>query len=131
MIGAKPLLIRFNKIDRFFRDYDGNKCLILFSLEKYDAVYNRIRNSMGLKSSITYVFSCNFEIKIDWQWFASRKKQILHNVIIHIKSVLNKYQNLYFYNMFVEKVSYHLAEQQCENFWDYAREQEQKKWINK
>ena len=122
MIGAKPLLIRFNKIDRFVRDYDGNKCLILFGREKYDAVYNRIRNSMGLKSSITYVFSCNFEIKIDWQY---------HN-IIHIKSVLNKYQNLYFYNIFVEKVSYLLAEQQCENVWDYTREQEQKKlWRKK
>ena len=34
----------------------------------------------------------------------------LHNVIIHIKSVLNKDQNHYYYNIFLEKCSYRLAE---------------------
>ena len=37
-INYKPLLIRFNKIDRFIRVYDGNKYLVLFGSEKYDSI---------------------------------------------------------------------------------------------
>ena len=33
----------------------------------------------------------------------------LHNVIIHIKSVLNKDKNRYYYKIFLEKCSYQLA----------------------
>ena len=43
MIGAKPLCIRFNKVDEFIRVYDGTRYLVLFSHEKYDVIYNRIR----------------------------------------------------------------------------------------
>ena len=32
----------FNKVDRFIRDYDGTKYLVSFSLEKYNAIYDRI-----------------------------------------------------------------------------------------
>ena len=39
-----------------FRDYDRTKDLLLFGLEKYNAIYNRIRYLTGLKSSITDVF---------------------------------------------------------------------------
>ena len=42
LIGAKPLRIRFDKIDGFIRIYDGNKHLVLLGLEKYDSIYNRI-----------------------------------------------------------------------------------------
>ena len=51
--------IKFDKVDGLIRDYDGTKYLILFSLYKYDAIYDRIRYFIGLKSSITYVFSSN------------------------------------------------------------------------
>ena len=37
LIGAKPLRIICNKVDRFLRDYDGTKYLVLFG-------YNRIRH---------------------------------------------------------------------------------------
>ena len=57
MIGAKSLRIRLDKIDGFIRIYDGPRSLALFGSEKYDAIYNRIRYLISLKSSITYVFS--------------------------------------------------------------------------
>ena len=43
LIDSKPLRIRFNKIDGFIRIYDITRYLKLFSSEKYDAIYNRIR----------------------------------------------------------------------------------------
>ena len=48
LIGAKPLLVRFNKIERFIRVYDGTRYLVLFGGEKYDFIYNRIRYLLGV-----------------------------------------------------------------------------------
>ena len=42
LIGAKPLNIRFDKIDRFIRIPNGSRYLVLFGLENY-ASYTRIR----------------------------------------------------------------------------------------
>ena len=60
LIGTKPLRFRFNKIGGFISVYDRSRYLVLFGLEKYDAIYNRIRylNLISLKSGMTYVFSC-------------------------------------------------------------------------
>ena len=33
----------FHKIDGFIRVYDGSRYLVLFALEEYDDIYNRIR----------------------------------------------------------------------------------------
>ena len=55
-IGAKPLRVRFHKVDRFFRVYDETKYLVLLGPEKYDAIYNRIRYLIIQKSGIRYVF---------------------------------------------------------------------------
>ena len=57
LIGAKSLRIMFEKVDGLIRDYDGTKYLVLFGLEKYDAIYDRIIYFLRLKSGITYVFS--------------------------------------------------------------------------
>ena len=66
LIGAKPLHIRFEKIDGFIKVYDRTRYLILFGGEKYDFIYNRIRYLIGLKSATTYVFSHNYaKIKVD------------------------------------------------------------------
>ena len=43
LIGSKPLHTRFDKIDGFIRFYDGSRYLTLFSSEKYDAIYDRIK----------------------------------------------------------------------------------------
>ena len=65
LTGAKPLHIRFDKVDRFIRVYDGTRYLVLFGREKYKAIYNRIRYLISQKSCITYVFSNNYaRIKI-------------------------------------------------------------------
>ena len=42
-------------------------------------------------------------------FFALGKTLTLHNVIIHIKSVLNKDQNHYYCNIFLEKCLYQLV----------------------
>ena len=43
LIDAKPLHIRFDKIDGFIRVHDGTRYLVLFGGEKHDFIYNRIR----------------------------------------------------------------------------------------
>ena len=48
----------FHKIDRFIRVYDGSRYLVLFALEEYDDIYNRIRYLILLvKKVISKMFS--------------------------------------------------------------------------
>ena len=49
--------MRFYKMDGFIRIDDGTNYLALFDSEKYDAIYNRMRCIISLKSGITYIFS--------------------------------------------------------------------------
>ena len=56
LIDPKPLYIICNKIGGFVETYDGTRYLILFDSEKYDAIYDRIRYVISLKSDITYLF---------------------------------------------------------------------------
>ena len=92
LIASNPFWIRFDKIDGIIRIYDGTRYLTLFDTKKYDAIYDRIRYLINLKSSITYIFSHYFaKIKVDsYDSLPIEKILTLHNVIIHIKSVLNK-----------------------------------------
>ena len=46
---AKPLGIRFNKIDEFVRVYDEAWYFVLFGSETYDSIYNRIRYLINVK----------------------------------------------------------------------------------
>ena len=43
-------------IDGLIRNYDWTKYLVLFGFQKYNAIYDRIRYLIGLKSGITYVY---------------------------------------------------------------------------
>ena len=63
------------------------KYLVLFSLEKSNAIYNRIRYLIGLKSGISYIFSHNHaKVKIDSDDELLLEETLtLHNVIIFIK----------------------------------------------
>ena len=83
----------------------------MFGSEKYDAIYDRIRCLIKLKSGITYIFSHYFaKIKIDsYDSLPIEKILTLHNAMRHIKSVLNKDKNHYYYKVFVEKCSYQLV----------------------
>ena len=56
LIGTKSLRIMFDKVDGFIGDYDGTRYLILFGLDKYNVIYDRIIYVIGLKSDIAYVF---------------------------------------------------------------------------
>ena len=92
LIDPKTLRIRFNKIDRFIRICDETRYLTLLDSEKNEAVYNKIRYLITLKSGISYTFFHYFaKIKVDSDNYLPTEKVLtLHNVIIHIKSVLNK-----------------------------------------
>ena len=78
--------------------------------EKYDAIYKSIRYLVSLKSDITYIFSCYYEkINVDfYDYLPIEKILTLHDVIILVKSALNKDQNYYYYKIFLEKCSYQL-----------------------
>ena len=56
LIGVKPLRIRFDKVDGLIRVYDGTRYLVLFGIEKYDFIYNRIRCLIGAESGITLCY---------------------------------------------------------------------------
>ena len=105
------LRIRFRKIDGFIKIYDGSQYLGLLGPENYDAIYNRIRYLVSLKSSITCIVSHYFaKIKVDsYDSLPIKKSLTLHPVIILIKSVLNIDKNHYYYKIFLEKCSYQLA----------------------
>ena len=107
MIGSKPLSIRFDKVDGFIWVYDRTRYLVLFGPEKYDAIYNRIRYLISQKSGITYISFHNYaRIKIDsYNVLPLEETLPLHKVVILIKSVCNKNQNLYYY-VFLEKWLY-------------------------
>ena len=89
------------KIDEFIKVCDGTRYLALFRAAKF----------IGVKSGITYVFSHNYaKIKVDlFDSLPLEKTFAFRNVIIHIKSVLNKDQNHYYHNTFLEKCSCQLA----------------------
>ena len=110
MTGAKRLCISFDKIDEFGRVYDGTRYLVLFGAEKYDFIYSSIRYLIGVKSGIIYVISHNYaKIKVDsYDYLPLEKKMTFHIVTILIKSVWNKDQNHYYYNIFLEKCCYQL-----------------------
>ena len=92
MIGAKPLCIRFDKIDGFIRVYDRTRYLALFGTEKYDSIYNRIRYLIEVKSGITYVVSKSYaKIKVDsYDSLPLERTFSFDNVIVLIKSVAHK-----------------------------------------
>ena len=64
LIGPKPMRIRFDKTVRFIRFFDGFKYLVLLGPEKYDAIYNRIRYLISLKSGITIMWKSKLILMI-------------------------------------------------------------------
>ena len=92
--------IRFDKIDGIKRTYDWNRYLTLFGSIKYDVIHDKIRYVRSLKGSIIYLFLI-FCKDQSWflRFFAYRKKLYLQNVVILIKSVLNKDKSPYYYKI--------------------------------
>ena len=108
LVGAKPLRIRFDKVDGFISVCGETRYLVLFEREKYGATYNRIRYLISQKSDIIFVISHNYaRIKVDsYNSLLLEKPLTFHNVIILIKSVINKNQNHYYYKTFFKKCLY-------------------------
>ena len=46
----------FDKVDSFIKDCGGTKYLVLQGSETFDAIFERIRYLIGLKSGISYVY---------------------------------------------------------------------------
>ena len=105
LIDLQLLDIRFDKIDGFIRIYNGNRYLTLIGPENNQAIYNRIRYLISLKSDITYIFSHYFsKIKVaSYDSLPIEKISTFHNVIIHIKSVINKDENHYYCKIILHK----------------------------
>ena len=108
LVGAKSLRIRFDNVDGFISVCGKTRYLVLFEREKYGATYNRIRYLISQKRDIIFVISHNYaRIKVDsYNSILLEKPLTFHNVIILIKSVINKNQNHYYYKTFFKKCLY-------------------------
>ena len=112
LIGAKPLFIRFDKVNRFIRVYDPTRYLVLFGGNINGFIYNRIRYLIGIKGGNTYVISYNY-VKINVDSYDSLLLEnilILHSVIILIKLVFNENQNHYYHKIILGKGYYQSPE---------------------
>ena len=89
----KPLRIIFNKVDGIIKYYDGTKYLIaLFSFQKYNAIFNRMRYFLSLESDILYVVFYDYEkakIYSDDD-LPLEETLIMYNAVILIQLVFNK-----------------------------------------
>ena len=66
-----------------------------------------------------FFFHYYAKIKVDsYDSLLIEKIFALHNIIIPIKSVLDKDQNQYYYNKFLEKCTYQLAKKQSQISFD-------------
>ena len=121
LIGAKPLSIRFNKVAGFIRVLFYFILFFLFYiillyLYLYFILYIYI---YFIYNNILYYYILFYTIHDKIRYLISQKRDIdsydplplektltLHNVIKLFKSVFNKDQNHYYYNLFSEKCSY-------------------------
>ena len=93
--------------------YFVNICryLVLLCPEKHDAIYNRIKYLISLKSDTTYAFCHHYtKIKVNsYGSFPIEKRLTLQIVKMFIKSVLNNDKNHYYHDKFLGKCSYQLV----------------------
>ena len=82
-------------------------------------LFTRELDLMSQKSGITYIFSYYFaKMKVDFCYSLPIEKILtLNNVIMHIKSILNKDKNQYYYKIFLEKCSYRFGKKLSQNFF--------------
>ena len=104
----EPQLIRFDEIDGFIKIYYRIRYLVLRDYERYNVICDRIKYCISEKSGIIYSINHNFaRIKTDsYNSLSIEKMLTFHNVIILIKSVVNKNKNDCYYNIFLEKCLY-------------------------
>ena len=91
-MGANPLRIKFDKIDRFIKSYDGIRYLVSYDYKRYNAIYDRIRYFVSGKSGITGSINHNFaRISIDsYNILPIEKILTFYNAMILINPVVDK-----------------------------------------
>ena len=106
--GAKLSSFRFDKINGYIKIHDRIRYLVLFDYERFDKICDRIKYLISEKKGITDSNNQNSgRIRIElYNSLPIAKILTFHNIIIVIKSVLNKNKNEYYYIIFLEKVSY-------------------------
>ena len=77
LINAKPMSIRFDKVNGFIRVYDGTTYPTLFELINYRAASSKIRYFTGVKSGITLLTFHSYE----------KKKKVDHRILCLWKNV--------------------------------------------
>ena len=95
--------IGFDKIGGFIRVRGGEfRHFVLFNYGLFNKICDKIKYLISGKNGITESANHNFgEIKIDsYNFLPIEKILTFHNVIILIKSVVNKDKNKYYYNIF-------------------------------
>ena len=98
--------IIFDKIDGFIGVRRSEfRHLVLFDNGLFDKICDKIQYLISEKSGIADSINHNFgEIRIDsCNYLLIENILTFHNVIILIKSVVNKNKNNYYYNIFLEK----------------------------
>ena len=101
--------IRLDKKDGFIRLRSGEfRHLVLFDNILFDKICDKVKYLMSQKSGITDSINHSFgKIRIEsYNSLPIEKIFTFHDVIILIKSVVNKNKNEYYYNMFLEKSLY-------------------------
>ena len=93
---AKPLCIRFDKTDEFMKIHNKIRYSVLFDQSYCDKICDKIKYLISKKSGITNSINHNFgKIRIDsYDSLPIEKILIFHNVIILIKSVVDKNNNI-------------------------------------
>ena len=90
LIGAKPLRIRFDKIDGFIKTYDGIRYLVSFNHGRCEKICDRIKYLISEKSGISDSINHNFaRVRIySYNSFPISKILTFHNVIILIATTI-------------------------------------------
>ena len=100
-MGVKPLRIRFDKIDGYIKIHDKIRYLVLFDYSYCDEICDKINylfiEKRGIADSINHNLA---KIRIDsYDSLPIEEMLTFHNVVILIKSVVNKNNNEYYYNI--------------------------------
>ena len=101
--GARLLCIRLDKIDVFIKIHDKIRYLVLFDYSYCDKVCDKIKYLISEKSSTTNNINHNFaRIRIDsYDSLPIEKILTFQNVVILLKSVVNKYKNEYYFSIYL------------------------------
>ena len=102
-MGAKPLCIRFDKVDGFIKIYDETRYLLSFGPKNMIQFMIELDILQVKKVVLHIVLIIILQESELIQVIPIEKTLTFHNVIVLIKSVFNKNENNYYYNIFLEK----------------------------